>query len=158
MNGKEKPTAPPPNPKEKLGSGLRPEEETKPKVKPENDETKEVPIEKEKLKEVEVLPKGSKVDLTKEEKPKEGAVTTDPKILERISGELWERLLRKVFEVQLTRMERMLEWLIVQRVTDDQKLIKQPNIADIFKEIATKMEDEKTEGGGPGEEEIPPTT
>lgn len=95
-------------------------------------------------KEVVVSPKGSKVDLTKEEKPKEEAT----KILERISGELWERLLRKVLGEQLVRIERMLEWLIVQRVTDDQKLIKQPNIADIFKEIASKMDDKKTEGGG----------
>ena len=125
-------------------------EPPKPKVKPEDDETKEVPIEKPKeepKKEVQVVPKGTKVDLTKEPKwaPKE---KSKEEALKGISSEMWEDLFRAVLKDRLVRIERMLEWLIVQRVTDDQKLIKQPNIADIFKEIASKMDDKKTEGGG----------
>jgi hypothetical protein len=76
----------------------------------------------------------------KEEKPKAKEVVTldDPTVYAR-----------------LVRMERMLEWLIVQRVTDDQKLIKQPNIADIFRDIASKMKDEKKQEK---EDEVPTDT
>jgi len=113
-----------------------------------------------KPKEVVVSPKGEHVDPTEpkeapKEKPKE-ETERKPGMMLYPAKEIHDRLIR---------IERMLEWLIVQRVTDDQKLIKQPNIADIFKEIASKMEpiktvdkmldetsgkafEKKTEGGG----------
>ena len=119
---KEKPTIPPPpNPKEKLGSGLKPEEETKPK------EPKEP---KEPLRKVSPDDKSLHVNLTEEE------ITSV-----------------KVFHDRLVRIERMLEWLVVQRVTDAQKLIKQPNITDILKEIMSKMADEKPKEKKEGTEE-----
>ena len=128
------------------------DETTKPKDEKKEEELKQKEKPKEELKkEVQVVPKGTKVDLTKEEKPKEETGAKSP---ERISSELWEDLFRAVLKDRLIRIERMLEWLIVQRVTDDQKLIKQPNIADIFKEIASKMEAEKKKK----EDEVPPTT
>ena len=123
-------------------------------------------------KEVEVLPKGSKVDLTKEEKPKKPVDEKAIEAMKKISVEMWTDLLEAVLGARLRRIERMLEWLVVQRVTDDQKLIKQPNISDILKQIMSNMEpaglptkaekteeekeDEKTEGGGPSE--VPPAT
>ena len=128
---------------------------------------------KEAFKKDEALVKKDVEEKTRVEEPSKKPKEEATKVLERISGEMWERLLRKVFGEQLTRIERMLEWLVVQRVTDAQKLIKQPNITDILKQIAVKMEaekpkeapkekteeekeDEKTEGGGPSE--VPPTT
>jgi len=105
---------------------------------------------KEPEKEVDVVPKGTKVDLTKEEKFKEDEELVKKDVEEKTRVEvkpMSPSLMEKLYNT-LIRMNRMLEWLIVQRVTDDQKLIKQPNIADIFQEIASKMDDKKTEGGG----------
>lgn len=95
-------------------------------------------------KEVVVSPKGSKVDLTKEAELKvEPEVKKEEVIPVNLAN--MKLVLMKELVDKLVRMERMLEWLIVQRVTDDQKLIKQPNIADIFREIASRMQDEKKE-------------
>jgi len=110
------------------------DETTKPKEEKKEEELKQK--EKERL---DMVAK-EKAKKEEEEKPKE---ETLPVNLANMKLALVKTLLDK-----LVRMERMLEWLIVQRVTDDQKLIKQPNIADIFKEIASKMDDKKTEGGG----------
>lgn len=114
----------------------------------------------------EAFPKGERVDPTKEEKFKkdEELVKKDVEEKTRVKVKpVPPSLMEKLYNT-LIRIERMLEWLVVQRVTDAQKLIKQPNITDILKEIAVKMEDEKTEGGEPAkteeekEDEVPPTT
>ena len=152
MSGKEKPTLPPPNPKEKLGSGLRPEEE-KPK---EEIKDREGPLVDKELPPNEIVIKKVKPE---EEKPKEKRVSPDDTSFHVNLTELKFTSVKEFFD-KLTCIERMVEWLVVQRVTDAQKLVKQPNITDILKKIMSKMEPVKvpTETEEEKEDEVPPTT
>jgi len=44
---------------------------------------------------------------------------------------------------RLVRVERMLEYLVIARITNDQKLLPEPNIKDIVREIAAREKGKK---------------
>ena len=97
---------------------------------------------------------------------------TKPKEETTLKAEVTKKefMIIAAFSDKLVRIERMCEWLVVQRVTDDQKLVKQPNISDILKQIMSNMEPEKSKETALEEDialrdkvekkkdEVPPTT
>jgi len=50
---------------------------------------------------------------------------------------------------RLVRVERMLEYLVIARITNDQKLLPEPNIKDIVREIAAREKGKKDDKGNP---------
>lgn len=67
------------------------------------------------------------------------------KALERFSTEMWEDLLRTILGERLARMERMLEWLIIDRIRRREEFINEPDISDIITGIDSRMKAKKHE-------------